>query len=172
MGLQLLKQAADRGHSDAAFAYGQCVYKGGWIERKEEEGRTYLKKSMDSGNSYAENTYGVAMWDRSEDKGIGTAFIKRSANQGNAVGQHNLGFAYTVGRGVVTDLTQAAKCFEQSADQGNSLGLLAYGRCLVEGDGIPVNMRRGVQCVKAAADQGDPDARQQFEVYDKRLKRT
>jgi TPR repeat protein len=104
----------------------------------------------------------MARWDRSEDKGIGTAFITRSANQGNAVGQHNLGYAYKVGRGVLKDLTQAAKCFGQSAEQGNSLGMLEYGRCLLEGEGIPVNKPEGVKLVLMAEDQGLPPARVGF----------
>ena len=55
------------------------------------------------------------------EKNYNEAFkwFRKSAEQGNAIGQYNLGRMYNNGEGVKQDKKEAIKWFRKSAEQGN-----------------------------------------------------
>ena len=75
-------------------------------------------------------------WVASEEGDYKTAFNewKPLADQGDADAQHNLGWMYGNGRGVLKDYKQAVKWYQKAADQGgadaqHNLGVMyAYGK--------------------------------------------
>ena len=50
------------------------------------------------------------------------ALLRKSAEQGNALAQNNLGVMYAEGKGVSRNDSEAVKWFRKSAEQGNSAG--------------------------------------------------
>ena len=46
--------------------------------------------------------------------------LQRTANQGDANAQYNLGFHYATGDGVAQDSTKAVELFQKAADQGHA----------------------------------------------------
>ena len=82
-------------------------------------------------------------------------WFRKSADQGNADAQVNLGVLYENGDGVQQDYSKAAGWFMKSADQGNAdvevnLGLMYY-----YGDGVPKNFMKAVDLFSKAAEQND-----------------
>ena len=63
-------------------------------------------------------------------------WIRKSADQGNADAQCNLGFAYSVGRGVEKNQKEATKWFLKAADQGNADAQCNLGAAYFHGIGI------------------------------------
>jgi TPR repeat protein len=53
-----------------------------------------------------------------------------SADQGHAFGQYDYGLCLQNGRGVATNLPEAARYFKMSADHGDADALEEYRRCL------------------------------------------
>jgi TPR repeat protein len=78
-----------------------------------------------------------------------------SADQGHDLAQRNYGVCLTEGKGIGTNLEQAAKYYKMSADQGNSYGQNSYGYCLSHGKGVPGDLEEAVKYYKLSADQGN-----------------
>ena len=55
----------------------------------------------------------------SRDYSEAVRWIRKSAEQGNAKGQLNLGWMYDNGYGVSQDYSEAVKWYRKSAEQGN-----------------------------------------------------
>lgn len=53
---------------------------------------------------------------------------RKSAEQGNASGQYNLGDMYENGKGVTQDYNEAIRWYRKSADQGNENAIKALNR--------------------------------------------
>src|SRR6266566_110017 len=105
-----------------------------------------------------------------KDWGKAAELFEKSAAQGNADAQGNLGLAYARGQGVPKDLTKAAELFEKSATQGNANAQVNLGvsyRAFAQnnlgvlyeyGQGVPKNLGRAAELYQKAADQGHADA--------------
>jgi TPR repeat protein len=61
--------------------------------------------------------------------------IRKAAEQGNAVAQNNLGWAYERGKGVPRDLNEAVRLYRLAAKQGNANGQNNLGRAYAAGKG-------------------------------------
>ncbi|KAI9004929.1 kinase-like domain-containing protein [Hyaloraphidium curvatum] len=81
----------------------------------------------------------------------------KSADQGNASGQVNLGRCYEYGWGVAKDLAEAAKWYRKSADQGNAVGQVHLGRCFENGWGVVKDLVEAAKWYRKSADQGNAD---------------
>jgi TPR repeat protein len=78
-----------------------------------------------------------------------------AAEQGDPVGQANLGLLYAEGRGVPQDYRKAAELYQKAADQGNALAQVNLGWLYHEGKGVPRDYGKAVELYQKAADQGD-----------------
>lgn len=81
----------------------------------------------------------------------------KSANQGNAAAQNNLGVMYRNGHGVRQDYAKAVEWYTKSANQGqtaaqNNLGVM-YGN----GQGVRQNYRTAKEWFGKACDNGNQD---------------
>jgi TPR repeat protein len=68
------------------------------------------------------NSRGVAKDETESVKGY-----RKSADQGNAIAQTNLGVMYANGRGVAKNETESVKGYRKAADQGNAIALTRLG---------------------------------------------
>ena len=91
-----------------------------------------------------------------KEKGI--ALIRRSAEQGDAAAQSNLGNAYYTGEGVPQDYVQAAYWYRKAAEQGVALAQNNLGVCYDNGEGVSQDYTQAVYWLRKAAEQGNADA--------------
>ena len=65
--------------------------------------------------------------------------LRRAAEQGNAIAQHNLGVMYDKGKGVAEDAAEAAKWYLLAAEQGYAGSQFQLGLMYALGRGVPRN---------------------------------
>ena len=76
--------------------------------------------------------------------------VKKSAEQGFAEGQHDLGVMYEEGRGVKQDYAEAAKWYRRAADQGYGYSQNNLGWMYATGRGVPKDTKESVKLFKKA----------------------
>ena len=84
---------------------------------------------------------------------------KELAEQGDAVGQYNLGFMYDNGEGVPENDAEAVKWYRLAADQGNADAQYNLALMYSLGEGVPENYTKAYALWSLAAGQGDEDAK-------------
>ena len=79
----------------------------------------------------------------------------KSAAQGNAAAQFNLGVLYENGRGTKVDFAKANEWYRKASVQGDALAIGNLGMLYVRGDGVKENKVAGVALllISATADQ-------------------
>ena len=75
---------------------------------------------------------GVAQDDRQA-----VMWFRKSAEQGDAYGQHSLGAMYVNGQGATKDFSQAVQWFRRAAQQGYADGQHGLGVSYLDGKGVP-----------------------------------
>ena len=80
---------------------------------------------------------------------------RKAAEQGDAVAQLNLGWAYAQGLGVEKDDREALNWFRKSAEQGNAHAQTNVGFRYARGLGIAKDEREAVNWYRKAAEQGN-----------------
>ena len=83
------------------------------------------------------------------------ALLRKSAEQGNARAQNNLGVMYAEGKGVSRNDSEAVKWFRKSAEQGNSAGQSNLGEMYRDGRGVTPNDEEAVSWFQRSAEQWD-----------------
>ena len=91
-------------------------------------------------------------WVASEEGDYKTAFNewKPLADQGDADAQHNLGWMYGNGRGVLKDYKQAVKWYQKAADQGLADAQYNLGVMYTNGEGVPKDLSKAKYWIKKA----------------------
>ena len=84
--------------------------------------------------------------------------LRKAAEQGDAVAQSNLGYAYANEQGVPQDYAQAVAWFRKAADQGNANAQSNLGLAYAKGQGVPQDYAQAVAWWRKAADQGNAGA--------------
>jgi TPR repeat protein len=106
----------------------------------------YLGKSYELG-------FGVT-----QDFSEAVRWYRKSAEQGEALGQRNLGVSYLSGIGVTQDYSEAVRWFRKSADQGDALSQCCLGQLYNTGNGVTQDNYEAVRWFRKSADQGDQTA--------------
>ena len=88
------------------------------------------------------------------DKEKGIVLIRRSAEQGWADAQTNLGLCYDNGEGVSQDYRQAVYWYRKAAEQGVALAQNNLGSCYYRGEGVSQDYEQAVSWWRKAAEQG------------------
>ena len=83
---------------------------------------------------------------------------RKSAEQGDATAQLNLGDAYSSGTGVTEDHVEAVKWWRKSAEQGNAEAQLSLGYAYFNGNGVTKDSVEAVKWWRKAAEQGNAKA--------------
>lgn len=84
--------------------------------------------------------------------------LRPSAVQGDASAQHNLGFSYLEGLGVVQDYQEAARWFRLAAAQSDARAQYNLGRMYYRGHGVAQNEKVAARWYRLAAAQGNARA--------------
>ena len=107
------------------------------------------------------------MGDAEAQNNLGLAFVKeknyvdavywfrKSAEQGDPVGQYNLGEAYHKGYGVRKNIAEALKLYHKAAAQGEKNAIGSIGYCYITGDGVAQDAKQAVEWFKKAAALGN-----------------
>jgi FOG: TPR repeat, SEL1 subfamily len=82
-------------------------------------------------------------------------WYRKSAEQGNASGQANLGYMYSNGYGITKDYAEAIKWYRKSADQGDAVGQVNLGFMYRNGFGVAKDEAEAVKWYRKSAEQGN-----------------
>lgn len=115
-GIEILRNAAEKGDADAQFTLG-CIY---WGARYD--------------NHYVKFDDNYTMLDNEIDNERAAYWFDLSAKQGHKMALNNLGIAYKNGYGVNKDLVKATEYIRKSAEMGGALAQLNYGDMFRDGD--------------------------------------
>ena len=85
-------------------------------------------------------------------------WCRRSAEQGYARAQFNLGYCYDEGQGVEQDYKKAVYWYRKSAEQGNARAQFYLGYCYDEGQGVEQDYENAVYWYRKSAEQGNASA--------------
>jgi S1-C subfamily serine protease len=117
-----------------------------------------IKTKAEKGDVEAE---GILGWDYlhgdggvTQDIEQGVKWTRKAAEDGDVISQHNLGYIYANGLGVVKDSTEAFKWYKKAAEQGFIGGEFEVGASYFEGSGVPQDYIEAVKWLKKSAEQG------------------
>ncbi len=82
------------------------------------------------------------------------AVCKAEAEQGDAEAQHNLGWRYTYGQGVIKDDKQAAKWTRKAAEQGHARAQYGLAVMYKYGQGVLQHYKQAAEWYRKSAEQG------------------
>ena len=92
--------------------------------------------------------------DRQYEKAV--EWLRKAAEQGNALGQRFLGVIYFYGLGLPRGIAQALAWWQKAAEQGDALTQLNLGGVYILGvNGVPRDYAQGLPWVRKAAEQGN-----------------
>ena len=99
-------------------------------------------------------------WVASEEGDYKTAFNewKPLADQGDADAQHNLGWMYGNGKGVLKDDKQAVKWYQKAADQGNASAQYNLGAMYADSTVVLKDLSKAKYWIKKAYENPDASA--------------
>ena len=87
------------------------------------------------------------------------AKIMRLAERGDVNGQAELGWIYSIGRGVPQDYYQAAKWYRRAAERGHGGAQFALGLLYNKGEGVRKNLILSYMWLNLSAAQAGGDVR-------------
>ncbi|RWX76928.1 hemagglutinin [Neorhizobium lilium] len=90
--------------------------------------------------------------------GIAPKSLSDAAASGDANALYQIGIRYTEGRGVQTDLAEAAKWYKLAADEGLPPAQYRYANLLEKGTGIPRDINKAADYYRKAAEAGNASA--------------
>jgi TPR repeat protein len=132
------RKSADQGNENAQKALARVVQLTGNIDDDDDE------DPYDTGEKYyAEKNYGEAV-----------KWYRKSAEQGNPKGQHDLGWMYKNGYGVEQNYTEAVKWYRKSAEQGHASAQNGLGYMYQYGYGITRDYEEALKWYRKSAAQG------------------
>ena len=93
------------------------------------------------------------------------ALYRKSAEQGNAKAQGNLGYLYSKGLGVSQDYQEAGRWYHKSAEQGHSFAEFNLGMMYEHGNGYQRDYKKAVGWYRKAAEHGHSAAQGSLSFY-------
>lgn len=94
-------------------------------------------------------------------------WYRKSAEQGYAKAQYELGAMFYFGESIVKDYSEALKWFRKSAEQGNADAQNSLGDMYYLGDGVKENFSEAVKWYQKSAEQGNKYAQYNLgEIYE------
>ena len=90
--------------------------------------------------------------------------VRKSAEQGHAWAQNNLGVMYDKGEGVPEDDAEAVRWYRRAAEQGDAYAQSNLGAKYGKGEGIPEDRVQAYAWFSIAAAQGSESAMENKEI--------
>ena len=94
----------------------------------------------------------------SQDYAKAAEWFRKSAEQGNADAQYNLGIMYGTGMGISQDYAKAVEWYRKSAEQGNADAQYNLGCMYENGRGVSRDYAKAVEWYRKSAEQGNAAA--------------
>jgi hypothetical protein len=107
---------------------------------------------------------GETCWEN-EDYEAAVKWYLKSAEQGYAEAQHDLGYCYQEGVGISHDSKEAVKWYRKAAEQGFVEAQFELALCYVNGDGVPKDDAESIRWYYKAAEQGHAIAQNNLGVH-------
>lgn len=98
--------------------------------------------------------------------------LKKSAEQGDAKAQYNLGVCYYNGNGVEKDYQEAVKWYRKAAEQGIAEAQCNLGLCYDEGRGVIQNKVKAYAWYALSSKNGDDVGNKNMKLLEKELTQT
>ncbi|WP_136659860.1 peptidoglycan-binding protein [Nitratireductor sp. XY-223] len=89
---------------------------------------------------------------------VGPLALREAAANGDSLALFEIGARYTEGRGVATDLTEAAKWYQRSADRGFAPAQYRLANFYEKGSGLDRDVDKAMNWYEKAAEQGNASA--------------
>ena len=89
---------------------------------------------------------------------IGSVRLRTAAANGDAAAAYEIAIRYSEGRGVIADLAEAARWYEQAAGKGLALAQFRYATMLEKGVGVKKDLGEARRYYLAAAEKGNAKA--------------
>jgi len=99
-----------------------------------------VKAQLALWHCYSSGRHGV-----DQDQKEALKWLTKAADQGDPVGQVNLGWSYAKGAGVTKDEKQAVVLFSKAAEQGSGLGQGSLAICYAKGAGVIQDDKRAIE---------------------------
>ncbi len=127
-----------------------------------------LRTAAHGGDLWAENEYGVYLYQSGKDSAKGLAWIRKAAQHGLTVAQRNVGSFYARGIVVRQNYALAAKWFHPAAVAGDGKAQYYLGILYTRGWGVPKDPAKAMKWFRKSALQNDPAPAYQIGLlYDK-----
>jgi TPR repeat protein len=97
-----------------------------------------LAQGQPEGQMAEKYCFGTGGFEQDHEKAV--EFARLAAEEGDRLGQYQLGCAYYAGEGVDQDSSHAADWFELAAEQGSAYAMLFIGRILYTAAKIPLTL--------------------------------
>ena len=94
-----------------------------------------------------------------KDEKEAVKWYTKSAEQGNANAQYNLGVCYYNGQGVCKDEKESVKWYNKAAEQGLAAAQCNLGWCYEKEAGVSKDEKEALKWYTKAAEQGDEYAK-------------
>lgn len=121
-----------------------------------------LQNKAEQGDAQSQYALGIILFygqlGLATNKAEAASWWHKSAEQGHAWAENDLGVLYETGNGVEKNLVEAARLYRQSAEQGYARAQNNLGVLLQFGKGMPKNETEAALWYQKAAEQEYPDA--------------
>ena len=111
-------------------------------------------QDIDVDDATQQNAIGASFFNE-KDYTEAVNWYRKSAEQGHAGGQANLGYMYRNGFGVTKDYIESVKWYRKSAEQGDAVGQVNLGYMYRNGFGVTQDYVEAVKWYRKSADQGN-----------------
>ena len=153
--LKELQELARQENPAAMNELSRRLMHGEGIDYDQKEAIRLLTKAAGVGNSDAQNElggfYSHGLSGFPKDPKIAVSWFRKAAEQGDILGQFNLGDAYQSGNGVPQNDTKAFEWFNKAADQGYPDAMAQIGNFYLLGYGTSQNHDKGKALLEQAA---------------------
>ncbi len=116
------------------------------------------------GDAAAQCDLGIWYHTSGNDASSAVYWYRKSAEQGYATAQFNLGLCYYNGQCVSQDYNEAVKWYRKAAEQGHARAQYSLGYCYAKGQGVAQDYYEAVKWYRKAAEQGYDSAQNNLGV--------
>lgn len=162
-GMDLIRQAADQGHTEAIYTLGYCYETGSHLDSIDHfMAVKYFKLLAD--NNIASGQFKMGLYYELGDGGVEADSVKAieyyrlAANQGHGEALCYLGDFHRIGRFLPLDPKQAFAYYLQAHQAGEMIGTYYVGRSYLEGCGVDIDTATALPYLRAAAADGNGNA--------------
>lgn len=162
---ELDRIAAQAGVARSQNALGHALLAGFGAEQDTESALYWFEQAALSGGPDFQFDYAAALAGLPQpDFEAAASWYSRSAEQGNAEAQANLGLLYLQGNGMEADEAEAVRLFQAAAEAGNAQAQNNLGLLRVRGIGVEQDYEAAAHWFGLAVDQGLAEAMRNLSI--------